>query len=410
MPLEQTFNAVRSLFNALHQLGRDDRQPDSRMVSGVLFCLSNDHLIDLLRYLLANRPAREASRRLSKRSSLFDKLIIMKEEDSAHPWVIRLHTYQVLPGPGYERGRRREVRGRHSNLGEDIRDDEDNTHFHRWQLGSRFISGGFNNVTWDVSEHGEERNRQTRYTIPPTSSVVGQQAREARVVRDDEYVTVRRSEFYIEGDVIAYPIVDAHSVGTSAAPFVGTTMTFAHTGREQLDESYFFLPRGSRQEGTVQQLSYEEDEHIAAIRMAIVRLQLIGLNKQLAARCQLLRNPFVHMNSFETELLPRIAELLVLHISRNDDPMVRPRDWDWRDWVAAGRTVDLDEEALFAVAAISSENRASLVDLILLSQRHLFAGSFVADLDALAQFAREHQALTERRQGRLPVNARRFDL
>src|SRR5664279_3048204 len=131
--LKKNFLAVKELFQALHKLGRNDRPPDSQMVAGILFCVTNDHLIDLLKYLLVSPQDLEESRKLSKRSSLFDKLIIMKD-DGNKPWVLRLHTYQVSQGLGYMKDSKQpKTRSRVSNLGEELQDDEANTHFHRWQ-------------------------------------------------------------------------------------------------------------------------------------------------------------------------------------------------------------------------------------------------------------------------------------
>ncbi|MFT6990074.1 MAG: hypothetical protein ACJASL_002052 [Paraglaciecola sp.] len=389
MCLAKNYKTIYKLFEAFHDLKQGEGPPDSRMVAGILFTITNEHLIDLLKFLLENDDARIASLALSKRSSLFDKLILIKG-GLPKPWVIRLHTYQVPRGSL--------VGQRVSNLQEVIKDDEANTHFHRWQLGSRFLTGGFNNVTWDVREKSNlGGERQTRFGIPATARA-GDSGQRTATKLGNVWVSERRSDFYMAGDVIAYPIVDAHSVSASMAPFVGTTMTFAHTGREILENSSFFKQPSEIDIPSVLQESFTYDEHIDAIRKAITRLELIKLNQYLANR-EDHADAFRHMNSFETELLPRIAELLVLsHTS--------PNPWGWRDWKKHARLVDLDDTSLISIAQMHSY---SLAWLIISSQQHLFEHSFVSDVEKLTKYHREFEALSTRLStGKVPQNARRF--
>ena len=189
MSLRKNYESVKKLFEAFHELRHGGGPPDSQMVAGILFCITNDHLIALLRFMLEDSKARAESRSLSKRSSLFDKLILMKGENPK-PWVLRLHTYQIP----------RQVSGqRLSNLGEAMRDDEANTHFHRWQLGSRFLTGGFNNVTWDVSsQRGREEDRQVRFGIPATSRAGNTGARKAQEL-GEAWVTERSHLVDLQG-------------------------------------------------------------------------------------------------------------------------------------------------------------------------------------------------------------------
>ena len=388
---------IKRRFDALHR-GPEGSFPDSGAVADLVGSIGNDELILLLRHLKTNDEAYEASRKLARRSDLFDKLILIRG-DGANYWVLRLHTYQIRRG------------GATTNLGTPLKDDEDNTHFHRWQLGSRFVTGGFNNVTWNVTTgHGEAINAltpeklhtqvddaepspdvQKTYTIPATKNTSGQ-ARAAQQLGTAR-VTLRRSEFYMRGDVVAYPILDAHSVSAVLSPFVGTTMTLAHTGKSQSEDSYFFKAFGSEDLSTVPQLPYEKEQYDAAIDIAIVRLQLVELNAYLWQTFGL--TCFSHLNSFETELLPRVAELLTLHFTS-------ARSWSLQDWIATARSVDLDEQALVAIAGM---NANTLARLLIASQSALLSRDFVADLAALGDCIRESQAL-KLRSTTTPVNVR----
>jgi hypothetical protein len=382
-------------FNRLHE--NSHQPPDSRQVAALVGEITNDEVILLLQHLKNDEHARETSRRLARRSDLFDKLILIIGTGDNY-WVLRLHTYQIRRGGGLV-----------SNLGNELQDDEANTHFHRWQLGSRFVTGGFNNVTWNVNnptthnpvnainnhiEMTTDKSEtgvsiQRTYTIPATKNTTGKN-REATHI-GNAIVTQRRSEFYMRGDVVSYPIVDAHSVSASLSPFVGTTMTLAHTGKSQSPDSYFFKPISSEDLASVPQIPYKEDEFLLAIDIAMTRLQLVNLNHYLWQNFGLIC--FSHMNAFETELLPRIAELLTMHFTAG---------WmfSFYDWVAAARKVDLDEEALFLIATMDTR---SLVSLLLESQDALISQDFVSDLTLLVGVIQESQALRKRLEEK-PIN------
>jgi len=392
---EDCYREVSTRFNHLHE---SPLPPNSMAVARLVGEITNDEVILLLQHLKNNPTARETSRKLARRSDLFDKIILIIGTGDNY-WVLRLHTYQIRRGGGLV-----------SNLGNELQDDEANTHFHRWQLGSRFVTGGFNNVTWNVnnptthnpvsavtntSEMETDKSKtgptiQRTYTIPATKNTTGKK-REATHIGNAS-VTLRRSEFYMRGDVVSYPIVDAHSVSAALSPFVGTTMTLAHTGKSQSPDSYFFKPMSSEDLASVPQISYKEVEFLYVIDIAITRLRLVNLNHYLwqtyGVSC------YGHMNAFETELLPRIAELLTIHFTSG-------RTFSFYDWIAAARKVDLDKEALFSIAEMDTR---SLVSLLLDSQDALITQDFVSDLSLLgACVLRESQAL-RRRIGEKPVN------
>ena len=364
----KVFNLIEAA-NAMEPPTADDT-PSTPLVGAMLQTLTNERVIALLRVVRDHGPATMKSRPLSKRSSLFDKLILMKGEEA--DWVLRLHTYS-MPAP--TTGGRRTT-----NLGEELQDDEENTHFHRWRLSSRFVAGGFNNVTWDVTDPREVPGADKakvgdevgggkllhRYALQATAksgaSSTGRAAKEIGV----DVVSARRTEFYQAGDVIAYPIVDPHSV-SMLSPFTGTTMTLAHTGKGLLPDSAFFAA-DNRQ--AVQQLSYSEDELKAAINMAITRLQVIELNRSLMASNRVFR----HLNAFETEVLPRLAEWVVLAVI---NPAKEPVDV-----FRTAAMVDFNREQ--AERLIEMDAR-SLATLIIESQKGLEAQQFAKDARPLLE-------------------------
>jgi hypothetical protein len=178
-----------------------------------------------------------------------------------------------------------------------------------------------------------------------------------------DVVTPRRTELYCAGDVIAYPILDPHSV-SMLSPLTGTTMTLAHTGLGILKDSAFFAVENL---GTVQQLKYEEDDFTAAIDLAITRLQLIELNRSLTADPS-----FRHLNAFETELLPRIAEALVIwKTSKEGEPV---------NALQALKQLGLSREHARMIAEMDT---ASLWKLLVESQQALLDQEFVEDQQGL---------------------------
>src|SRR6478609_295524 len=140
---------VRGLLEAINALEPDqpDHEPSTPLVGAMLQTMTNERLIALLRAVAENPEFFETSRSLSRRSDLFDKIIITKGK-GRRDWVLRLHTYNLGSSPktvqekkamGTPQMVRSDIRA--SNLGGTLKDDEENTHLHRWRLSSRFVAG-----------------------------------------------------------------------------------------------------------------------------------------------------------------------------------------------------------------------------------------------------------------------------
>ncbi|WP_437875568.1 hypothetical protein [Sorangium sp. So ce513] len=383
------YQSLFTLIEAINALepGSVDETPSTPLIGAMLETITNHGLTLLLGHLLKDRLLLAQSKQLSRRSALFDKIIIMKGVE--RDWVLRLHTYNVLATT--KDGKLVD------NLGDEIEDDEANTHLHRWRLGSRFVTGGFNNVTWDVKKtSGPRRPTHAKFKIPATKHTKGK-AREAELEGEDFLVTTRRSEFYQEGDIVTYPILDPHSVNMGLSAYTGTTMTLAHTGKNLLNDSYFFkkLNQGKAPPlESVRQIPYEEDELKEAIKLAIARLQLVDLNNELASRYEV----YGHLNSFETELLPALAQVVAL--TRDSKDKEKEIDWTY-----IAQTVDLPIEAIDRLLDIDLE---SLAKLLVQSQRDLERQKFVAQAQRVTRKGGELDAYEDRHlRSKTPVNVQK---
>ncbi|MET0405328.1 MAG: hypothetical protein ABW123_23130 [Cystobacter sp.] len=181
-------------------------------------------------------------------------------------------------------------------------------------------------------------------------------------------------EVPVPRDVVAHPITDAPLASAAMAPLSGTTLASVHEFPSEEGR-----PSGPR-------AGFSEEAHREALQKALTRLQLIDLNRYLANRDHEAK-AFQHLNSFETALLPRIAELFVLHMTDENQP------WSWERWVQQAGSVELDEKALSAITQMDAH---ALAWLIIASQKHLLDKSFVSDVNALSQHLQGLNALTTR--------------
>src|SRR5262249_18005126 len=126
---QRLYQRVHAVLEGINELEPDtvSETQSTPLIGALLQTVTNQWLIALLRVVRDHKPTFKMSQTLSKRSSLFDKLIVMKGAGK-RDWVLRLHTYNMPEGDG-----------RVSNLGESLKDDEENTHLHRWRLSSRFV-------------------------------------------------------------------------------------------------------------------------------------------------------------------------------------------------------------------------------------------------------------------------------
>ncbi|MBC7975423.1 MAG: hypothetical protein H7138_10605 [Myxococcales bacterium] len=358
--------------------------------------------------MLETPIAFEASRALARRSDLFDKLIIMKGAE--RDWVLRLHTYNLglvnrTPQDKKDMWRGKGKKGlRQSNLGGQLQDDEENTHLHRWRLSSRFVTGGFNNVTWDENHPSNPGKVLNKYKIPATVKTIGSGGSRGTQNVGKSKIGVRRTELYQAGDIIVYPILDPHSVNSGLGALTGTTMTLAHTGQGLIEDSYFFAE--SDNVPTVAQLKFSQVELANAILLAITRLQLVDLNNALRATDR----RFAPLNSFETELLPRLAELIALRISENEaDETARRTGGKRFVFTSIDALAEMVELPVRHLVRIVDMDTRALAHLVLESQQALWNQDFAKDgPDLLERFPppelAERALVARDRDGQQPVN------
>ena len=327
--------------------------------------LTKSDVISLLESVRDTPSLKEQSRSLSRRSILFDKLILTKGqgEQKGTNWVLRLHTYPV------------QHQGDNvlNNLGQKVADSEANTHFHRWDLSSRFLQGGFINGKYAIDSSGSEKDKLSEFELIATKNNKSSSSREA-VNKGDKYVTQTASELYMKGDLVHYPIETAHSVDVSGAPFLGVTMTMAHTGEDLKETSSFFQKKLT---DTVPQIKYSDEEHTAAINEAITRLRLIELTDELSKLGPGFER-YSHPNSLESEVIPTIAMKMLQEEQGGSFSEGSMDD-------VAQKTSDVIDNWMQSY----SIDRNSLASLIKKSQDNLLSQDFVVSTDKLPDASRE---------------------
>lgn len=285
-------HTTTDLLNAYHEIKKKIADTNSKVylqaknsktLANNIAQLSLEDVIIILSAIDNNPDLKKMSLQRSVKNRVLDKLVLMTA-DGKNPWVLRLHTYPV------------------TNEDDDkIQDDEEHVHYHRWDLTSKFLSGGFINNQYDVAKEKYSDNaiHAFEFAIPATKPGDGQ-SRETTCL-GEKYLYLKKSELYKKGDHVHYPIEIPHSVDSlSAAALTGVTITFAHTG-ESIQNSSIFFEKTLMND--VPNAHYSEQEHEKAIKLAITRLQLIKLCDELAQKGFA---RFSHLNSLETELLPTI--------------------------------------------------------------------------------------------------------
>ncbi len=296
-----THNTYKENIESTHQRYRTN--PNSKILLNCLSNTSNASIRSLLLAIKHNPKLRQKSMRLSKRSALFNKLVLIKGNGD-NSWALRLHIYPVTD----------QRIGLRDNLGNLTHDPESSTHYHRWDLASHFICGGFINHDYEISTYGDSQAQQyTEYAVAATSS--GQNSTRQVRAQGIKYIRETNRALYLAGSMHHYPIRTPHSVSGSISPFTGTTMTLAITSEAHTTDSRFFKKNGDLT--TIEQMSYDDAAFDQAINEAVARLHLVDIADELALMGY---KRFAHLNAVDTELLPTIAMLhLQMTFSRPDE-------------------------------------------------------------------------------------------
>jgi hypothetical protein len=371
--------------------------------------LTLDDIIFLLEEVKNKPELTQMSLYLSRRSDLFDKLVLMVGKSQS--WVLRLHTYNVVrqcEEPGYV----------FSNLNRKIRDDENHIHEHSWQLTSRFLIGGLKNHQYSITGEGQLFNR---YNLVPTSGdgVSNKKTTRKAKLEGQKRLRETREELYQQGDLVHYPLDIPHKVDTQASSFLGMTITLAHTSERHHENSFFYEKIQSLQNnGDVQELAvdaytYNRDSLNEALNTAITSLKLIKLCDQLAEagfrRFNRFWDPLSMQpgpsNVLETELLPTIAMLL---FQKGSDFKEHPMTEELRG-CNPEKTRKLKEQSAetsgtlreLIECSIKTMHKHSLKQLIKSSQQNLMAKLYTPFRCHLAS---EVQDVLEKRQKNIPVH------
>ncbi|WP_058498865.1 hypothetical protein [Legionella gratiana] len=384
------------------------KDPTSNALAEDINDLTLDDIICLLEEIRDTPELIKLSISLSRRSDLFDKLILMKGA-VPHEWVLRLHTYNMVAQceePGYVI----------SNLNRKIRDDENHIHEHSWQLASRFLMGGFRNHQYAKTEDGPLFNR---FNLVPTSKdgVSGEKSSRKAVFEGKTGIKEISDELYQQGDLVHYPIEIPHKVDTNLASYVGMTITLAHTSERHHENSIFYEQTQDMEanyennELAVEAQKYTEEEHLDAINTAITTLKLLKLCDQLAEagferfdrHVDPITKQFSPNNVLETELLPTIAMLI---LQENDTfveyPMTAELCGKSQSEIQNLMTKHAKRsEALKKLInnAITEMHESSLLQLIKVSQHNLIENLYTDSPKTLAEDALN---VLERRKKEVP--------
>ncbi|CAM2940602.1 Uncharacterised protein [Legionella steigerwaltii] len=389
--MPKRYKEIQAQITKKYQLHYLDN-PTSRSLAENIKDLSIDDIINLLKEVRDTPELTEMSISLSRRSNLFDKLVLMKG-DKPHGWALRLHIYNMVgqsDEPGYVL----------SNLNKKIRNDENHIHEHSWQLASRFLIGGFKNHQFAKTELGPLFNR---YNLVPTmKDEVSESTSFRRALLEGQTGIIETDQdLYQQGDLVHYPIEIPHKIDTRASSYLGMTITLAHTSERQHENSIFYEEIQSDQVEEVKELAieahkYTKKTHYEAINIAITNLELIKLCDHLAEKGFVRFNRFVDPitkklspnNVLETELLPTIAMLI---LQENEEFIEYPLTAELQGKSQkeiqklkekyANRSGELKK---IIEDAIKDMHKPSLMQLIRTSQQNLFAKLYTASRDNLA--------------------------
>lgn len=367
--------------------------PSSESLAENIKDLTLDDIINLLKEIRDTPKLIQMSISLSRRSNLFDKLVLMRG-DKPHEWALRLHNYNMVSQcdePGYVI----------SNLNRKIRDDENQIHEHSWQLASRFLIGGFKNHQYAKTEVGPFFNRYNLVSTMNDGVSKYKSSRKA-ILEGQTGIIETTEDLYQQGDLVHYPIEIPHKIDTFASPYLGMTITLAHTSERYHEDSIFYekIQSGSinekAKELAIEAHKYTKKSYYEAINIAITNLELIKLGDQLAQKGFKRFNRFVDPitqqlspnNVLETELLPTIAMLL---LQKNEKfieyPLTAELQGRSKEEILklkeeyASRSSELKE---IIEEAIKNMHGSSLMQLIKTSQQNLIANLYTASRNSLA--------------------------
>lgn len=370
--------------------------------------LTLNDVIALLEEIKTNSVFFETTLALSRKSDLFDKLVLMKGRGTQE-WVLRLHTYNMVKQsdePGYVI----------SNLNRKIRDDENHIHEHSWQLTSRVLLGGLKNHQYTKTEGAPLFNR---YNLVPTAKdgVSGERFSRQATFESQDGILEIATDLYQQGDLVHYPIEIPHKVDTEASAYLGMTITLAHTSERHHENSIFYEDAAHSLDHEnktldVEAKKYTEIELLEAIELAITTLKLCHLSDTLAQagfnRFNRFSDPLSGKHSpnnvLETELLPTIAMLKLQKENFIEHPMTEELKSRSADDILEIKRKNSDDSVLLSHIiknAVQEMDETSLEKLINHTQHNLFSGMYTAYLDRLKP---ESQEILAKREKTVPTH------
>jgi hypothetical protein len=248
-------------FSQPNETGIDKYGQPSVGLTADISDVTNAEVVCILRHICAEPELLVAVLKKSAISPLFDKIYLMEDKEAG--WNLRLHLFS----PGADQG------------------SEELPHYHRWTLASKILLGGYNNKNYEkiLYEDADESEKYFEYRLDPSASG------EVRTFHASGKVGMRliQQTLFRSGDVRHFPIALPHSV-SDMSRHTGTTMTLAHTGRPDKDQSVAFEKADTLTSKDLEHLT--DGDFKNAVAEKIVLLQLMDLNAHFMAHLLMLND------------------------------------------------------------------------------------------------------------------------
>lgn len=342
--------AITERYNAFNQ--RDEVGHNGKPgVTGDIEDVSLEDLCAILRHIAVSPAKTATAAKKSAISPLFDKLYLMQNKEQG--WALRLHKFAP---------------------GEKSQGDEEMPHYHRWTLGSKILSGGYNNKNYTEigADEASADEKFYKYSLKPS-----QDGTARAFTRQEPFevgMRVSRQTLFKKGDVRHFPIELPHSV-SDLSRHTGTTLTLAHTAKGIKDASLAFEKDPSLQSKPLAKPATLE-EFAASILDKIALLQVISLSdklhEHLLSKEKLTPGEQRHVedhstpNYLETSLLPSLAIL----------------DLESPSTEFSKETQDFIREQL------NSISKSNLSSLLVENQKNLENGAFSASVNSWNELER----------------------
>jgi hypothetical protein len=224
--------------------------------------ISKKDIIGTMMHIRDTDHLLEQCKKNSRSAPFFNKFYLL----SMDGWNLRLHFFNA----------------KSNGLG-----GEDSPHYHRWELASTVLTGGYLNRNYERKSTEETSPDELmhvydEYKLGSTNSQGAANSRSAEFQGKATMIPTK-SDLYDKGSLNHFPIDLAHSVQTMPNHF-GSTITLAHTSKAQTDHSLSYKKPEELGTGLVElpEIKSENDpEFDNKFKMAIAHIQVLKLQEDL---------------------------------------------------------------------------------------------------------------------------------